>query len=119
MEDFGGVLACATNFADNLDPAALRRFTFKLEFDYLTDDGKRAFFKRMFAPLAAGELTPDAEHRLQNIPDLTPGDFRTVRQECHYLDGSVSPALLLDALERESAAKRGTRSRNRVGGFAV
>lgn len=27
MEEFGGVLACATNFADNLDAAALRRFT--------------------------------------------------------------------------------------------
>ncbi|MFZ4397918.1 MAG: AAA family ATPase, partial [Kiritimatiellia bacterium] len=57
MEEFGGVLACATNFADSLDPAALRRFTFKLEFGCLTEDGKRAFFRRMFAPLDAGELT--------------------------------------------------------------
>jgi transitional endoplasmic reticulum ATPase len=119
METFGGVLACATNFGDNLDPAALRRFTFKLEFDYLTEDGKRTFFRRMFTPLNAGKLTPETERRLLGIPDLTPGDFRTVRQECHYLDGSVSPAFLIDALERESAAKRGLRARNRIGGFAV
>jgi transitional endoplasmic reticulum ATPase len=118
MEEFGGVLACATNFADSLDPAALRRFTFKLEFGCLTEDGKRAFFRRMFAPLDAGELTPDSERRLLRIPDLTPGDFRTVRQEFHYLDGGVTHTLLLDALERESAAKRGFHSRNRIDGFA-
>jgi len=118
MEEFGGVLACATNFADSLDPAALRRFTFKLEFGCLTEDGKRAFFRRMFAPLAAGDLTPDSDRRLMRIPDLTPGDFRTVRQAFHYLDGGVTHALLLDALERESAAKRGFHSRNRIAGFA-
>ena len=119
MEEFGGVLACATNFADCLDPAALRRFTFKLEFGCLTEDGKRAFFRRMFAPFDAGDLTPDTERRLLRIPDLTPGDFRTVRQEFHYLDGGVTHTLLLDALERESAAKRGFHSRNRIEGFAT
>jgi len=119
MEEFGGVLACATNFADNLDPAALRRFTFKLEFGFLTEDGKRTFFRRMFAPLAAGELTPECERRLLSIPDLAPGDFRTVRQEFHYLDDSATHELLLEALERESAAKRGFRSNDRVTGFAL
>ncbi|MFA7174960.1 MAG: AAA family ATPase [Kiritimatiellia bacterium] len=119
METFGGVLACATNFGDNLDPAALRRFTFKLEFDYLTEDGKRTFFHRMFAPLNAGELTPESERRLLSISDLTPGDFRTIRQECHYLEGSASSTFLIEALERESAAKRGLRTRNRINGFAA
>ncbi len=118
MEDFGGVLACATNFADNLDPAAIRRFTFKLEFGFLTEDGKRTFFRRMFAPLAAGELTPECERRLLGISDLTPGDFCTVRQEFHYLGDSATQDHLLDALERESAAKRGFRVNNRVLGFA-
>lgn len=118
MEEFGGILACATNFADNLDPAALRRFTFKLEFGFLTEDGKRTFFRRMFAPLAAGELTPGCESRLLGISDLTPGDFRTVRQEFHYLGDSATQDHLLDALERESAAKRGFRVNNRVIGFA-
>jgi AAA+ superfamily predicted ATPase len=118
MEEFGGILACATNFADNLDPAALRRFTFKLEFGCLTEDGKRAFYRRMFAPFGTGELTPDAERRLLRIPDLTPGDFRTVRQGFHYLAGDVTSAFLLDALERESATKRGSRPCNRIAGFA-
>lgn len=118
MEEFGGVLACATNFADNLDSAALRRFTFKLEFGFLTEDGKRTLFRRMFDPLGAGELAPDFDRRLLSIPDLTPGDFRTVRQEFHYLEDGATCELLLDALERESAAKRGLGSRNHIAGFA-
>ena len=32
MENFSGVMIGATNFFENLDPAVLRRFTFKLEF---------------------------------------------------------------------------------------
>jgi hypothetical protein len=73
----------------------------------------------MFAPLGVGELSSKDESRLLNIQDLTPGDFRVVRQEFHYLDDNATHELLLDALERESAAKRGFRSGNRVNGFAV
>ncbi|NIP99131.1 MAG: AAA family ATPase, partial [Nitrospinaceae bacterium] len=32
METFRGVFLCATNFLNGLDSAALRRFTFKVEF---------------------------------------------------------------------------------------
>jgi transitional endoplasmic reticulum ATPase len=36
MEQFQGILICTTNFMTNLDPATLRRFDFKVRFDYLT-----------------------------------------------------------------------------------
>ncbi|MDD3022205.1 MAG: ATP-binding protein, partial [Alphaproteobacteria bacterium] len=45
MENFNGVMIGATNFAANLDAAILRRFTFKLEFDYLDNAGKTLFFE--------------------------------------------------------------------------
>ena len=48
MENFDGVMIAATNFRKNLDPAIMRRFTFKLEFDYLDDAGKRIFFEKIF-----------------------------------------------------------------------
>ena len=48
MENFKGVMVAATNFCQNLDPAVIRRFTFKLEFDYLDDAGKKIFFEKMF-----------------------------------------------------------------------
>lgn len=106
MENFESVLVCATNLMGNLDAATVRRFTFKLEFDYLTDAGKTAFFRRMFASLGVAVLSPEDEVRLKLIPGLAPGDFRTVRQRLFYMGGNVTASVLLEGLERESEAKR-------------
>jgi SpoVK/Ycf46/Vps4 family AAA+-type ATPase len=103
MENFKGVMVAATNFMDNLDAAIMRRFTFKLQFDYLDEVGKREFFERMFkSHLAEEEAT-----RLAAIPNLAPGDFRTVRQSLHYLGGTVSNVTRLNELEKESSLKKG------------
>lgn len=105
MENFDGVLVGATNFASNLDAATLRRFTFKLEFDCLTEEGKRIFFNRIFGPLGAGELSPAEYERLRRIPNLTPGDYRTVRQELYYLGEAATAERVLDGLEQESESR--------------
>ena len=113
MENFRGILVCATNFSDNLDPATVRRFTFKVAFDYLRDDGKALFFERFFGQtLAERDLA-----ELASIPDLAPGDFRTVRQSMHYLGGVAETSDLLRALREESEAKRsnGGRPRTAIG----
>ena len=102
MENFKGVMVGATNFNANLDAAIMRRFTFKLQFDYLTDDGKRLFFERMFK----SGLSDAEARRLASIPRLAPGDFRTVRQSLHYLGGDVTNAMRLDGLEKESLLKK-------------
>lgn len=115
MENFEGVLICATNFVDNLDPATIRRFTFKLSFEYLTDEGKRLFFSRLFAAFGIGQLAPDEELRLRRIPNLAPGDFRTVRQGLYYLGAGATAAQILDGLERESTAKQGSKAGSRIG----
>ena len=105
MENFGGVMIGATNFSANLDSAILRRFTFKLEFDYLDDAGKKLFFERMFGTT----LTSEETHELAEIPTLAPGDFRTVRQSFFYLGTRVNNRDYLDALARESEVKSGNR----------
>ena len=102
MENFNGVMVAATNFSKNLDTAVMRRFTFKLEFGYLDDEGKRIFFERMFkSKLADNELV-----ELKALRNLAPGDFRTVRQEQFYLGGEVSNADRLAALKEECALKK-------------
>ncbi len=109
METFRGVLVCATNSAETLDPATIRRFTFKLEFDYLDAAGKVAFYERMLAELCKQPLDEHEKRRLTNIADLAPGDFHTVRQAMFYLGGDGHAAThheLLAALEQESRAKR-------------
>ena len=102
MESFDGIMVAATNFSKNLDPATMRRFTFKLEFGYLDDEGKRSFFERMFkAKLTDGELA-----ELRQLRNLAPGDFRTVRQEQFYLGDAVTNMDRIEALKEECAVKK-------------
>lgn len=101
MENFGGVFVGTTNFSGMLDPAVARRFTFKIELDYLTSAGKRHFFKRFFD----ADLSSEEECALDRIECLTPGDFRTVRQELYYLGDDVGNADRIAALEEEVRAR--------------
>ena len=111
MENFKGVMVGATNFMDNLDQAIMRRFTFKLQFDYLDEAGKRLFFERMFKT----KLTEDEAEKLAEVRNLAPGDFRTVRQSMYYLGGDVTNAQRIAELEKESFVKRDTKRPSRIG----
>ncbi len=107
MERFTGVLVCATNLVEQLDSAVMRRFTFKVQMSALDDDGKVKFFKRFFKK----SLTADERKRLVSIPNLTPGDFRTVRERLYFLrkKSGVDNARRIAALEVESKAKKESR----------
>ena len=111
MENFNGVMIAATNFCKNLDAAIMRRFTFKLEFDYLNDDGKRIFFEKIFKTT----LSEDDAAELKDIPNLAPGDFRTVRQEQFYLGEDQTNGDRIAALKDECALKKDGRTSARIG----
>ena len=102
MENFDGIMVAATNFSKNLDPATMRRFTFKLEFGYLEDDGKRAFFERFFKTTLSDEEFAE----LRQLRNLAPGDFRTVRQEQFYLGDAVTNRDRIAALKEECSVKK-------------
>lgn len=106
MENFSGIMIGATNFIARLDAAILRRFTFKLEFDYLTEAGKLLFFEQMFQT----KLSESERRTLAAIPCLAPGDFRTVRQSLFYLGGTATNSERIAALELESRLKNQNRS---------
>lgn len=111
MENFDGIMVAATNFSVSLDPAAMRRFTYKLEFDYLDEDGKRLFFERMFKTKLS-----DAEFsELDQLGNLAPGDFRTVRQELFYLGRERTNRDRIAALQSECALKKDGRRPARIG----
>lgn len=80
----------------------MRRFTFKLEFDYLDDEGKKVFFEKMFKTV----LAQDEFSELKEIRNLAPGDFRTVRQEHFYLGEAQTNADRIAALKEECALKK-------------
>ena len=102
MENFNGVMVAATNFCQNLDPAVMRRFTFKLEFDYLDDAGKKTFFEKMFKT----ELSNEELAKLNELTNLAPGDFRTVRQEQFYLGDEITNLDRIAALKEECSHKK-------------
>jgi len=111
MENFDGVMVAATNFCKSLDPAIMRRFTFKLEFDYLDDAGKRAFFEKTFKTT----LTEGENAELKALRNLAPGDFRTVRQEHFYLDESQTNLDRIAALREECLIKKDGDTRTPIG----
>jgi SpoVK/Ycf46/Vps4 family AAA+-type ATPase len=111
MENFNGVMVAATNFCRNLDPATMRRFTFKLEFGYLDDAGKNLFFERMFKTT----LTDEEKAELEAVRNLAPGDFRTVRQEMFYLGGEQSNHDLIAALKEECSLKKDGDASSKIG----
>lgn len=109
MERFGGIMVGATNFESNLDPAVGRRFTFKLKLDYLSEEGKLKFFGRYFKT----PLSDEEKRRLGSIANLTPGDFRTVRERLYFISENQTNDERLAALEAESESKG--RARAKIG----
>ena len=102
MENFNGVLVGATNFFDNLDQAIMRRFTFKVRFDFLENDGKVKLFERIFGT----KLTAGDRKLLEEVESVTPGDMAVVRQNLYYLGTKTSNADRIAALAAEIESKR-------------
>ena len=97
MESHPLPFACTTNFGERLDPATLRRFTFKIALDYLSPEQTKAAFRTYFgmeAPAGVAGLT-----------SLTPGDFSVVRRKAEILDCLGEPRALVEMLYEESKTK--------------
>lgn len=93
---------CTTNFSENLDTASLRRFTFKLEFNYLTPAQAAHAFRQFFS------LEPPVS--IAALDRLTPGDFAVVRRKAGMLDLMADPDGLVQLLADECRAKPGART---------
>jgi len=104
MEKFNGVFICATNLFKDLDIAALRRFTFKLEFLPLLPEQKWKMFEN------------EVEEQLRVLPDhvinnmkldldimtyLTPGDFATIKRQIKILGRTLTPEKWIEQLKFE------------------
>ncbi len=115
MERFSGVFICTTNLFQELDEAALRRFTFKIQFKPLTA-GQR---ERMFVAEALGgdvsRLTPEQSGRLAQLSALAPGDYAAVKRQCDVLGESFEPDEFLSQLEAEHRVKPEVRNQRGIG----
>ncbi len=89
----------ATNHADKLDPAAMRRFTFKIELKPLSASKAAHAFRRFF------DAEPPAS--LNEIDGLTPGDFAVVARQLRFQCGKPGAGAIVGLLAGEAAVKPG------------
>ena len=106
LESFSGICICTTNRRDGMDPAAMRRFSFKIPFGYAGAEQLKALYASLLAPLAGTPLPAELAVRLCMQKRLTPGDFHAVRMQFWLNEpGSVSHDILLAALIHEQTIK--------------
>jgi SpoVK/Ycf46/Vps4 family AAA+-type ATPase len=116
MERFRGILVCTTNRMMDLDSASIRRFNHKIEFNYLNAEGNIIFYRKLLQPLMKNTLSVTVSEVLANIPDLSPGDFKTVRDRyAFYATEDLTHQDLIRALQEESEIKRQHRGDKAIG----
>ena len=105
MERYAGVFICTTNLFQELDEAALRRFTFKIQFKPLTPAQR----ERMFVAEALGG-DAGAERRAAQAPAalelLAPGDFAAVKRQVDVLGEAFEPTSSSPSSRPSTASSR-------------
>lgn len=76
MESHEYPFICTTNLLDTLDEASLRRFTFKIKFDFMNETQVNLAMKHFFG----------IDNANMNIKGLTTGDFATVKKKADFLE---------------------------------
>jgi len=106
MEAFNGIFVCTTNLINKLDQASLRRFAFKIKFDYLTTDQKWEMFKSVLIKLGnnLNALLP-LEKSVRSLNNLTPGDFSVVNRKVKLMEDLATPIKFLESLALEVNSK--------------
>ena len=115
MERFGGVFICTTNLFEDLDEAALRRFTFKIRFLPLRAEQRERMFVAEALGGAAERLSDEQRRRLALLDQLACGDFAAVRRQVDILGEAFEPDEFLAQLESEHRVKPQVRERRSMG----
>ena len=91
--------ACTTNRRETLDPAAARRFLFRVEFFYMDRQGVERAFRFFYGCEAPSETL--------ELDKLTPADFANVREQAKILNFLDNPDRITAALAEECRLKPG------------
>lgn len=100
MEEFQGVFIASTNLMDNLDKASIRRFDFKIRFDFLLPEQAWHLFENLCNTLSLPVPHIELKTTLAHIKGITPGNYATVARQSR-LRKIINCEDALDALRQE------------------
>jgi transitional endoplasmic reticulum ATPase len=104
MERFEGLFICSTNLMQRLDAASLRRFALKIRFDYLRPEQRWRLFLDQAKRFPCSRET-EYHSSLNQLSNLTPGDFATIRRQAKLLNILLTADELLKRLQQECKTK--------------
>ena len=104
MESHEYPFVCTTNLLDSLDEASLRRFTFKIKFDFMTVGQVNSAIEHFFGIKNANV----------NINGLTAGDFATVKKKTDFLE-TKDLNEIIKMLNDEVKVKKSKELQNTIG----
>ncbi len=100
MEHFNGIFILATNLMDNLDPAALRRFDFQVQFNPMRPEQRWQLFHT---------IVPDADttwqEKLHSLP-LNLGHFATVWRQIKLVNIQPDAQFLFQLLKTHTESPK-------------
>lgn len=90
-----------------MDKAYVRRFSFKVKYDFLTPDQVITAFKDFFNQIISKDEIVD-------LTNLTPGDFVVIKKQADLLD-ITDKSELLSKLRQEQLVKNLHHKRTKIG----
>lgn len=110
MEDHPYPFICTTNLKDKIDPASMRRFIFKIKFEFMTRDNIKAGLKTYF-----GKGIKFTDEQYLKLQYLTAGDFKVAKRKLDILeDGKYTSQNVFEYLLREQNEKELDKSSNSI-----
>lgn len=103
MEEFSGVLLCATNAASTLDKAVMRRFHQSVEFYPLSAEGITELLSRYFPAVS---FSDSQVLDLFMNGSLTPGDFAALHGRLCFEKEPAGPEYIAESLAQLSRARQ-------------
>ncbi|MGE0224585.1 MAG: AAA family ATPase [Acetobacteraceae bacterium] len=107
LDQQDGLVICTVGDTGRLDPAALRRFSLRVTFRFLTQAQAGRAFRTTF-----GQEAPAA---LDDVTRLTPADFRAVKRKAALLDDGKDSKRLVQMLAAEAGGRTALPGESAVG----
>jgi len=98
MEQHPLPFVCTTNLINSLDQASMRRFTFKVHFEYLNEIAISAAFEFFFDMKISAQIA-------KSLSFVTPGDFAVVKKKINFLGSKFAVSDIVDMLDEEIKTK--------------